>query len=421
MKPSLNPADYIFCIGKSFDYEWGASITPAKVFAQEGCMYDQHIPVYVRGWGQEMEGYFQREEEAPPAAMHDDLISQGFIFSPEFAAFMAEHGCEEVFTPPTEASTNIPQGQEKAEKIHFVMISTGYVESQSVGVLLVRHKDGFNTAEEAHKDFSKVVKTIVEQDRSYSRNYLNKECCKKAVAQEGIEFCPKCGSRTKADEADFDDIIQYVHGLMPGDLDSLGEGWQTFQNHGWEVPADMVPGRMVMIHHFRPLIEGQVDEDAPSHYCNEYSYSDIGMGKPVMKVPVERTSTEVSPGVHQVSSSSSIFASPTLTGNPAFVIGTTPCVNIPALPTGKIGTDECKSLIADLILANPGLVAKEFSPVDAQAEQQASIPKNWSRTGKEKDGKNNLREFDCKPLDDQLRAYVTDDGAKIIKVVIQGE
>lgn len=420
MKQSHNPQDYIFCLGKSFDFGWNAYITPRAVFESEDCMYDQHLPDIVKGWGQEMEGVFSCDQEMPPQAMHDDLIAQGFAYSPEFALFMSTHGCEEVFTPPSESAQNI--GVAAEDKIHFLMISTGYVESQSVGVLLVRHVHGFDTGEEAHKHFSKVVKIIVERAHAEHRGYHLKDCCKAfEKSNPDADFCKKCGNRLKMEEACHDDLMNYVEGLLPGSLDSLSDGWETFREHGWEVPADMVPGRMAIIYHFRPVIEGVEDDEAPSHYCNEFSYSDIGMGsKPK---PVNRKTKEVAPGVHQVSASGSVFAAPVATIVPAntnFHIGTNPCVNIPTQPA-KIGTDECKKFIADLVLANPGLVAKEFSPADPQAEQMASVPKNWSRTSKSKDGKLSVREFDCKPLDDQLRAYVYDDGTKIVKVEIDGE
>lgn len=130
-----------------------------------------------------------------------------------------------------------------------------------------------------------------------------------------------------------------------------------------------------------------------------------------------RTVTEVSPGVYQTSSSFSIFAA----GAALMAIGGKSCPNVPPLPIGKIGTDECKKLIVDLIKVNPGMVAKEFTGDGKQEEMLASIEKNWVRTGKRKDGKNNVRDFDCKPLDDQLRAYVTDNGTNVIRVEIQGE
>jgi hypothetical protein len=423
MRLSKNPEDYIFCVGKMMD-GWGAMITPAKYFEKEGYAYDQHLPVHVEGWGQEMEGWFSCEEEKPSAAMHDDLIAQGFVYSAEFATFMSVHGFEEIFNPPVGASLSVVS-EAQSDKIHFLMISTGYVESQSVGMLLVRHRGGFFTGEEVVKDFSRVVKIVVEEGRQHSRAYSLKACCK-AVEQANpdAEFCQKCGTRIRAEEADHQDLRDYVDGLLPGSLDSLGQDWETFDENGWEVPAQMVPGRMVLVHHFHPVIEGVEDEEKSEHYYNEYSYSDIGMGPKVKKQisAIPRESVEVAPGVHQVTTSGSIFAAPVgAAGNQNFVIGTTACVNVPSVPSGKIGTDECKQFIVDLILANPGLVAKEFSPVDAGAEQLATIPKNWSRTSKGKVGTRSLREFDCKPLDDQLRASIWDDGTKIIQVEIQGE
>jgi hypothetical protein len=272
--------------------------------------------------------------------------------------------------------------------------------------------DGFDTGEEAHKDFSRVVKIIVEEERKWQRGYQLKECCKASEKKEpDADFCKKCGNRLKGMEACHEDLIDYVNGLLPGSLDSLSEGWETFRRHGWEVPADMVPGRMAIIHHFRPVIEGMEDEDAPSHYINEFSYSDIGMGsKPK---PVTRTTTEVAPGVHQVSTSGSIFAAPASVPTANFHIGMVACTNIPK-QSGNANTDECKDFIAELVSTNPWPAGMQLSPA-------ASVAKNWSRTSKGKVGAFYVREFKCKPLGDQLRAVVTDDGTKIVKVEIETE
>jgi hypothetical protein len=67
----------------------------------------------------------------------------------------------------------------------------------------------------------------------------------------------------------------------------------------------------------------------------------------------------------------------------------------------------------------------------ADVIKQAGNVKNWKRIEKEKahgpfswgdpPGAKWRRGFDCRPFDDQLRAYVWDDGNQIIKVQIMGE
>lgn len=49
-------------------------------------------------------------------------------------------------------------------------------------------------------------------------------------------------------------------------------------------------------------------------------------------------------------------------------------------------------------------------------------PKNWKRHTKYKDSSGNIiRIFDCRPFDDQLRAYVTERDGKIIETYVTGE
>lgn len=113
-------------------------------------------------------------------------------------------------------------------------------------------------------------------------------------------------------------------------------------------------------------------------------------------------------------------------------IGAVQCqvVRLPAM--GKIDTEACKELIANLALFNPGLVAREFvpepgktsfSPAESlEMDRKAGNPKNWVRIHKQTNDKGNTeRTFNCKPFDEQLRAVVEDDGTQIISVSIQGE
>lgn len=98
---------------------------------------------------------------------------------------------------------------------------------------------------------------------------------------------------------------------------------------------------------------------------------------------------------------------------------------------GKIDTAMCKDAIVAFVRANPGLVSTEFcgdGPDEvipcteiAKMDADASNLKNWKRHSKEKYGKGNVRTFDCTPFDDQLRAYVYDDGLKITKIIVLGE
>lgn len=98
-----------------------------------------------------------------------------------------------------------------------------------------------------------------------------------------------------------------------------------------------------------------------------------------------------------------------------------------------ITTAECKKAIVDWVKLHPGYVSKQFDPPESEAD--ARLEKNWKRIWKQKcnermvlaNSRLNLkigmweRGFDCKPYDDQLRAYTYDDGEQIIHIVVQGE
>lgn len=88
-----------------------------------------------------------------------------------------------------------------------------------------------------------------------------------------------------------------------------------------------------------------------------------------------------------------------------------------------ITTKDCKDAIIKFVLNNPGHVARQFSP--AENEDPAKKVSNWKRISKSVEKRNNgnvyVREFDCVPYDDQLRATVWDDGEQILRVFIEGE
>lgn len=94
----------------------------------------------------------------------------------------------------------------------------------------------------------------------------------------------------------------------------------------------------------------------------------------------------------------------------------------------KIDTEHCKESIVKFVLDNPGYVARQFVP--EEDETPAQKVSNWKRMSKRLvspfeskvyPGSKYVREFDCVPYDDQLRARVYDDGGKILGVVIESE
>ncbi len=95
------------------------------------------------------------------------------------------------------------------------------------------------------------------------------------------------------------------------------------------------------------------------------------------------------------------------------------------VPGGKIDTALCKELIVKSILAFPGGIYTQFGPAHgvspSELDKMASSAKTWKRITKDKTRTGNQRGFDCTPFDDQLRAYVDDDGKQVFCINISGE
>lgn len=77
----------------------------------------------------------------------------------------------------------------------------------------------------------------------------------------------------------------------------------------------------------------------------------------------------------------------------------------------KITTELCKEEIVKFIQKNPGCVASQFFP--PEDEKPSLNISNWKRINKRRaslheqnSGARFVREFDCLPYDDQLRAVV---------------
>lgn len=100
----------------------------------------------------------------------------------------------------------------------------------------------------------------------------------------------------------------------------------------------------------------------------------------------------------------------------------------------KINSAYCVEKIIEKVIANSNSVIEqfEFSNYDEKERfikeelPQTTMKKNWKRICKNKIriGKPYTeRIFDCKPFDDQLRAYVatTENDESIMSIVIQGE
>jgi hypothetical protein len=107
----------------------------------------------------------------------------------------------------------------------------------------------------------------------------------------------------------------------------------------------------------------------------------------------------------------------------------------------KITTQECKEAIVEWVKTHRGHVSTLFGGQNGYVtdnncnmisyddfEVLPSNPKNWKRIIKRKpnnieskQGITCVREFDCLPFDDQLRAIITSDEQRIISVIIEGQ
>ncbi len=91
----------------------------------------------------------------------------------------------------------------------------------------------------------------------------------------------------------------------------------------------------------------------------------------------------------------------------------------------KITSDDCKTAIVEWVKDHPGCILELFGD-DVEDkntfEEPALQEKNWKRISKEKDLSGYVRVFDCKPYDDQVRAYVYEDKRNFIyDICVVGE
>jgi len=97
---------------------------------------------------------------------------------------------------------------------------------------------------------------------------------------------------------------------------------------------------------------------------------------------------------------------------------------------GNVNSADIKKKIVDCVLQNRAGVDAQFEGAGNAPSSAASVERNWKRISKAKVGKFTRfpedsveRVFDCKPLEDQLRAYVITDATddQILSLVVQGE
>lgn len=89
----------------------------------------------------------------------------------------------------------------------------------------------------------------------------------------------------------------------------------------------------------------------------------------------------------------------------------------------NITTEICKKLIVEYCQKNKTGICNQFVPsLTDEQFAQACKESNWKRRSKSNCGTNKIeRMFDCKPFDDQLRAYVLEQDGNVVSVIVQGE
>lgn len=92
----------------------------------------------------------------------------------------------------------------------------------------------------------------------------------------------------------------------------------------------------------------------------------------------------------------------------------------------KYTTESLRDVIALWCQGHTEHVRAQFVPDDESQEEAvraSGLPKNWRRRSKERVAAGILRGFNCYPLDDQLRAYVTTtpDDSTILSIEVIGE
>lgn len=90
-----------------------------------------------------------------------------------------------------------------------------------------------------------------------------------------------------------------------------------------------------------------------------------------------------------------------------------------------ITTEDCREAIVEACRTRAPALRAQFSPPLTDVQWQAALnPKNWKRVSKRKGDSEEgtwVREFDCRPFDDQLRATVQSTDDHIYRVMISAE
>ena len=89
----------------------------------------------------------------------------------------------------------------------------------------------------------------------------------------------------------------------------------------------------------------------------------------------------------------------------------------------SISSQDCKEAIIEFCKMNKQYICSQFIPqLNEELFILTTLTKNWKRETKEiRDDGITIRMFDCRPFDDQLRAYVKSNDNVIFQVEVIGE
>lgn len=110
----------------------------------------------------------------------------------------------------------------------FVMYM-GYVESSLSPCLVLRHRKGFKTVEEALKNLGAAFYDAAITEEGYLSHSKLRECCKDKTSC----FCPECGAKLKPYNIDEEKLEQVIYRYMLLQAHESGEYWESLENYGW--------------------------------------------------------------------------------------------------------------------------------------------------------------------------------------------
>lgn len=116
--------------------------------------------------------------------------------------------------------------ESQQESIRFFVLSLGYVESSTLPVMLLKHRDGFATAWDAMRSLGQML-------TEWAQSSVLP--CSKAKCPRSFDtpHCPECGVG-KVDMT-YIDIYSYVEKMWTLSLNGLHYFWEHFEDHGWGV------------------------------------------------------------------------------------------------------------------------------------------------------------------------------------------